>query len=304
MNIKLICTSINKNLGIIHNLAFLFVLLFCVTPIVQAQEPVSNLGVDRSFDLSKNVVIHTKIYGEGTPIIILPGLGGSGIEQFAEYGPLIADSGYTVVLVDPRGIGESKGSLDSLTLHDLAADIAGLVKKLDLGKAVIIGRAFGNRVARCVAADYPEVTKAVVLIAAGGLVPIHKDIEHDFKKLISGNYSDDKELLELIQKTQFSPKSDAALYPRNSFYKEVGDAQWSTRLSTPYNDWWSAGIAPVLIIQGLDDLIAVPENGRILKMELGHRAELVEISDAGHSLYIEKPNEIVEAILEYLQTLN
>ena len=182
------------------------------------------------------------------------------------------------------------------------AAISGL--NLGGGKAVIIGRAFGNRVARCVAADYPEVTKAVVLIAAGGLVPIHKDIEHDFKKLISGNYSDDKELLELIQKTQFSPKSDAALYPRNSFYKEVGDAQWSTRLSTPYNDWWSAGKAPVLIIQGLDDLIAVPENGRILKMELGHRAELVEISDAGHSLYIEKPNEIVEAILEYLQTLN
>lgn len=82
MNIRLLFARIYKNTGLIYNLKFLHVLLFFLTAIVQAQQPLSNIVVNRSFDLSNNVIIPTKIYGEGTPIIILPGLGGSGFEQF------------------------------------------------------------------------------------------------------------------------------------------------------------------------------------------------------------------------------
>jgi pimeloyl-ACP methyl ester carboxylesterase len=34
-----------------------------------------------------------------------------------------------------------------------------------------VGHAFGSRVARCLAADRPELVRRVVLPAAGGLVP-------------------------------------------------------------------------------------------------------------------------------------
>ena len=42
----------------------------------------------------------------------------------------------------------STGRLDGITLHDLARDIAAVVETLCDGPVVVIGHAFGNRVAR------------------------------------------------------------------------------------------------------------------------------------------------------------
>ena len=57
---------------------------------------------------------------------------------------------------------------------------------------------------------------------------------------------------------------------------------------------------PLLVVQGLDDTVARPENGRSLKDDLGDRVHLVELSGAGHALLIEKPAEIADAILTFL----
>jgi pimeloyl-ACP methyl ester carboxylesterase len=34
----------------------------------------------------------------------------------------------------------------------------------------ILGHAFGNRIARCLAADHPAMVRGVILVAAGGLI--------------------------------------------------------------------------------------------------------------------------------------
>ena len=63
------------------------------------------------------------------------------------------------------------------------------------------------------------------------------------------------------------------------------------------------GRAPVLIVQGLDDVSAPPANGRLLKQELGDRARLVEIPRVAHALPIENPEAVARAVLDYLATL-
>ncbi len=57
----------------------------------------------------------------------------------------------------------------------------------------------------------------------------------------------------------------------------------------------------MLIVQGLDDALAVPENGRILKAEMGDRAELVELANCGHAMLPEQPAAIAEAVLRFLR---
>jgi pimeloyl-ACP methyl ester carboxylesterase len=67
------------------------------------------------------------------------------------------------------------------------------------------------------------------------------------------------------------------------------------------DDWWSAGrTVPVLVIQGLQDQAAPPENGRILKAEAPDRVELVELDGAGHALLPEQPMEIARAVTGFL----
>jgi len=236
--------------------------------------------------------------------VLLPGLGGSGIEQFARLGPLIGAAGFTAVAIDPRGVGDSSGPLDSLTLHDLAADVAGVIKQLALGPAVVLGRAYGNRVARCLAADRPALVRAVVLLAAGGLVPMPVDVRGDFERLTSPDVVlENAERVRLLQKLMLSPKSDPGLWLDMSTWRAAEKAQLAAVRATPRGHWWTAGSVPVLIVQGLDDCLAVPENGRRLKQQLGERAEIVEIPDAGHALFVEQPAAVTRAILEYLAGL-
>jgi pimeloyl-ACP methyl ester carboxylesterase len=48
--------------------------------------------------------------------------------------------------------------------------VAGVLEALDCGPAHLVGHAFGNRVARCLAVDRPSLVRSVTLLAAGGLI--------------------------------------------------------------------------------------------------------------------------------------
>jgi pimeloyl-ACP methyl ester carboxylesterase len=69
------------------------------------------------------------------------------------------------------GFGESVGPVEGLTLHDNARDVAVAIEKTSAAPAIIAGWAYGNRVARMLAIDWPELVRGVVLIAAGGKFP-------------------------------------------------------------------------------------------------------------------------------------
>jgi pimeloyl-ACP methyl ester carboxylesterase len=60
---------------------------------------------------------------------------------------------------------------------------------------------------------------------------------------------------------------------------------------------------PILIIQGLQDRAAPPENGRLLKAEAPDRVELIELDGAGHALLPEKPVEISGAVTTFLRKM-
>jgi pimeloyl-ACP methyl ester carboxylesterase len=60
--------------------------------------------------------------------------------------------------------------MDGLTLHDYAADVAGVIRELDLAPALVLGHAYGNRIARTVAADSPDLVRGVIVVAAGGRI--------------------------------------------------------------------------------------------------------------------------------------
>jgi pimeloyl-ACP methyl ester carboxylesterase len=58
----------------------------------------------------------------------------------------------------------------------------------------------------------------------------------------------------------------------------------------------------MLVVQGTEDIVAVPENGRSLAAEFPERVTLVEIPHAGHALLPEQPEQVEKAILAYLHS--
>src|SRR5204863_188563 len=84
--------------------------------------------------------------------------------DFVPIAARLAQAGYRVLRPQPRGIGQSSGPLTGIDLHDYAADVAAVIAHENREPAFVVGHAFGNRVARMLATDRPDLVRAVALV--------------------------------------------------------------------------------------------------------------------------------------------
>ncbi len=97
----------------------------------------------------------------------------------------------------------------------------------------------------------------------------------------------------------YGPGRDISVW-MDGWSQPVMRAYLDAAAATPLDDFWTAGRAPVLIVQGLADVAAPPENGRDLKRLIGDRAVLVELDGVGHSVPIEAPDEVARVLVAEL----
>jgi pimeloyl-ACP methyl ester carboxylesterase len=181
------------------------------------------------------------------------------------------------------------------TLHEIAASVAAVIEAAGRGPAHVVGHAFGNRVARCVAADRPDLVRSVTLLAAGGLIEPEREVWEALARCVGNPTVEDLAL------AMFAPGNDPSGW-LDGWSADRARAQGAAVRATPVEDWWLAGAAPLLVVQGLADRVAVPENGRRLVAEAGGRARLVEIEGAGHALLPERPDEVAAAVIDFLRS--
>ena len=105
--------------------------------------------------------------GEGTPVVLLPGMS-LDISYLGRLADALAADGLRPVRVGSRQPPSDPDA--AVTMHDLADDVNAVLTALDLPPAWVAGHAFGNRVARAVALDHPDRVAGVILLAAGGTV--------------------------------------------------------------------------------------------------------------------------------------
>lgn len=166
-------------------------------------------------------------------------------------------------------------------------------------RAHIIGHAFGNRLSRMFVADHPERVATLTLLAAGGYVPIATSIDHSLLSCFDESISR-VEHLGHVRRAFFSDGNDPSVWA-GGWMPAVARYQRGAVVRTDRAMWWDAVAPRVLVVQALDDVIAVPENGRRYVADHADCASLVEISGAGHAMLPERPSEIAAAVLEFLQ---
>ena len=74
--------------------------------------------------------------------------------------------------------------------------------------------------------------------------------------------------------------------------------------STPMEAWWTAGNAPVLVIQGLRDRVAPPENGYDVRALAGSRATVLDLPNASHAILPEEREAVEQAVLDFMAGLS
>ena len=243
--------------------------------------------------------IEVLVDGKGPLVLMIASLG-RGAGDFAGLAHAVVAAGYRVARLQPRGVGRSTGRMKGVSMGDLADDAAAAIESAGGGPAIVVGHAFGQRVARLVAATHPGLVRAVIMLAAGGKAPpvpaAAKALAAVFDKSLSAAAH-----LKAVRVAFFAPGNDPAVW-RGGWYPATAKMEDVANRAARVDDWWSGERSmPNLVIQGLQDQIAPPENGRILKAEAPDRVELIELDGAAHALLPEKPAEISRAVTGFLE---
>ncbi len=197
-----------------------------------------------------------------------------GAGYFDDFARVLAHAGFRAVAVNPRGAGESAGPMEGLTLHHFAADIAGVIETFHCAPAHVLGHAFGNRVARCLAVDRPELVRSLTLLAAGGLIAPDAEAQAALRPWFRHDATASKRL-EAMRCMVADPTSAQQILRQVTRWPIAAAAQIAANRATPVKDWWGERIElPLCVVQELEDRIAPPGNGYALREQLGQRVSI------------------------------
>ena len=246
-----------------------------------------------------DVQIDVVIDGSGPAVVLLPSLARDS-DDYDEVAEGLAADGFRVLRPKPRGIGRSTGPMIKITLHDFARDIAEVVKKLGGGKAVVVGHAYGNWVARMTAADHPDLVRGVVIAAAAA-----KQYAPELSTAVTqaGNLSlSDEQRLAALRFGFFAPGNDPTVWLKG-WHPEIRDAQRAAAAAVKQDEWWSGGTAPLLDLQAANDPFKPESKRNEMKDEFGSRVTVMVIPNASHALIPEQPKAVVEALSRWIKSL-
>lgn len=120
------------------------------------------------------MILHSKIFGEGTPFIIVHGFLGMG-DNWKTLGKRFSQLGCQIHLVDQRNHGRSFHS-DAFDYELLAEDLLTYCTHYNIKKCNVLGHSMGGKTAMLFTALYPDlVNKLIVADIAPRFYPIHHD---------------------------------------------------------------------------------------------------------------------------------
>ncbi|MEC9488056.1 MAG: alpha/beta hydrolase [Halanaerobium sp.] len=242
-----------------------------------------------------NLKIHYHAAGQGEPVILLHGWGGS-IDSFAPVFNYLGQK-YTVYSLDLPGFGKSDRPARTWGSKEYGSFLNDFMDALGIGQATLIGHSFGGKVSICLAAAYPEKAKKLILVNSAGL--IKKRPASYYVKVYTYKFL--KKLLSLLPFT--GEKSSRRLQELfgSGDYRQAGEMRQI--LVKVVNEDLQPLLknikAPTLLIWGENDQATPPYFGRTMEREIDD-AGLVILKDAGHFSYLDQLNQFLIIIDNFL----
>ncbi len=229
-------------------------------------------------------------------IVILHGWGDSAKGWRALRGELAKD--YNVTVVDLPGFGGTDSPHTAWGLTEYAAFVGSFIKKLELKPDVIIGHSNGGAIAVRGLAEGSLSAERLILLASAGI-----------RSELQGR----RRVLRMVTKVG---KAITFLLPatikkslRRRLYATIGsDLLVSEHMQETFKrivtDDIQADAAqltlPTLLVYGQDDMAAPVHYGRILHSLIAG-SNLETISQAGHFVHLDKPEQVQAMIRKFLQ---
>ena len=110
------------------------------------------------------IKLYHEIYGQGEPLVLLPGGLMTSGEMFTPLEPLAKT--HKVIAVELQGHGRTADTDRRLSFEAMGDDIAALLNQLSIAKADIVGLSLGAAVGLRTAIQHPEKVRRLVVISS------------------------------------------------------------------------------------------------------------------------------------------
>lgn len=204
--------------------------------------------------------------GDGPPLVALHDLGQTGEGMIEALGALANE--YRIIAPDLRGHGGSPTPHGPWSIDDFASDVARLVAA-EGGDAVVVGVGLGAATALALALGHPGLVEGLVVSGVG---PRAEDTEGQ---------------------DRWSRAARALRERRGAEGVALSAEAMGIR-----PDWRGALAqvsAPVVVLAGSADRAVPAEMQRELSVWI-QNARFTVVSEAGHNVAVERPNELVRAV--------
>ncbi len=270
----------------------------------------------------RDVSLFVKVMGQGYPLALMHG--GPGLDYTTLWALKPCADQFTLVFYDHRCNGRSSGDpVSGLTFENLAADADALRQALGFEKWAVLGHSFGGMVALEYALRYPQNLSHLVLLDTGAdaswaqenMLQVLRQQGYSATTVAAADRFDHGRMKPIQVLPTLLKFMDAYYYQPPSISSVARAILWEPRLRMrsktlifafrQFLPGWTvmdrlgAITTPTLILAGAYDFIFPPEDQAELAARIPN-SQLKIIDCAGHNLHMEKPEEVIQAIRDFV----
>jgi pimeloyl-ACP methyl ester carboxylesterase len=251
-------------------------------------------------------LLHSRIIGEGKPLLVLHGYFGNG-DNWKSIGNKLTDT-FQVHLIDQRNHGKSFHS-DDFDYELMVEDLHNYIEHYQLDKVHLLGHSMGGKTVMLFAVEYPELVDKLVVadISPRMYPPHHYDILDALNSIDFSIYTSRKLVDEKL--AEFIPEVGVRQFLLKSVYwKEKGqlDFRFNLHSLTENNDEVGVALPSFTVFEGETLFLKGENSGYISSNEEpiinAHfpNHKIVSIKNAGHWLHVENPDDFLSALNSFL----
>jgi len=239
-----------------------------------------------------------KVAGEGQPVLILHGWGGSS-DSWVKVIEILTQNNFKVFCPDLPGFGKSNPPKFSWGVIDYVNWIKSFIDSLNLTDFYLISHSFGGQIAVKFAILYPEKIKKIIFCASAAIRPkpgLKTKIIYMVAKIGNAFFSP-----KYLARLKDGARNFFYIFLRNRDYVKANGTMKEIIKKVLAEDLLlelSKIKKEVLLIWGENDKLVPLKNAYIFKEKI-ENSKLVILPKIGHSPHLETPEKLAEIILKF-----
>lgn len=254
------------------------------------------------------MTLHSKILGEGAPLLILHGFLGMG-DNWKTLGKKFAELGYQIHLVDQRNHGRSFHSA-TFNYEAMALDLKRYLDEKKLNTVKLLGHSMGGKTAMTFATlNTDRVDQLMVADISPRFYPVHHDaILNGLEQLDFDTISSRSEADERLTK-YVSDTGTRQFLLKNLYWVEKGKLGLRINLPVLSSEVSEVGealepfakfLGPTLFLRG-DKSEYIQGADELLIHQHFPNVKIVTIENAGHWLHAENPRAFYSVVSDFIR---